>query len=93
MARSIIPELATQEVWFLTGSQTLYGDEVLAQVAEQSQQVVALLDGSDDVPCTVVWKPVLISRDSILETIRAANSDEDVLGIITWMHTFRPAKL
>jgi L-arabinose isomerase len=93
MARSIIPDLATNEVWFLTGSQTLYGDEVLAQVAEQSQQVVALLDKSDDVPCRVVWKPVLISRDSILETIRAANNADHVVGIITWMHTFSPAKM
>jgi len=93
MGRSIIPDLATHEVWFLTGSQTLYGDEVLAQVAEQSQQVVALLDRSDDVPCKVVWKPVLTSRDSILETIRAANDDADVVGIITWMHTFSPAKM
>jgi L-arabinose isomerase len=93
MARSIVPDLADQEVWFLTGSQTLYGHEVLAQVAAQSQQVVTMLDKSDDIPCTIVWKPVLTSRDAILQTIREANASPDVVGIVTWMHTFSPAKM
>ncbi|MDO9176615.1 MAG: hypothetical protein Q7V62_17550, partial [Actinomycetota bacterium] len=51
MGRSIVPNLAEHEVWFLTGSQTLYGEEVLAQVAAQSQIVAGLLDQSADVPC------------------------------------------
>ena len=58
-ARSIIPELTTFEVWFLTGSQGLYGEETLRQVAEQSQAVVAGLRAAHDIPVTVVWKPVL----------------------------------
>ncbi|WNM24791.1 L-arabinose isomerase [Demequina capsici] len=89
----IVPNLAEYEVWFLTGSQTLYGPEVLAQVAEQSQGVVDLLKESGDVPVTVVWKPVVKSRDEILDTIMAANADPKVIGIITWMHTFSPAKM
>ena len=93
MGRSIVPDLAELEIWFLTGSQTLYGDEVLAQVAAQSQQVVAMLDGSPDVPCKIVWKPVLTSREAILATMLAVNSAPHVIGIVTWMHTFSPAKM
>lgn len=89
----IVPNLAEYEVWFLTGSQTLYGPEVLAQVAEQSQGVADILKASGDIPVTLVWKPVVKSRDEILDTIRAANSDPKVIGLITWMHTFSPAKM
>jgi L-arabinose isomerase len=93
MGQSIIPDLAESEVWFLTGSQTLYGDEILAQVATQSQSVVGMLDDSDDVPCKVVWKPVLTSREAILQVILEANANPTVVGVITWMHTFSPAKM
>ncbi len=93
MARSIVPDLSTHEVWFLTGSQTMYGEEILAQVASQSQCVVAMLDDSADVPCRVVWKPVLTSREAILDTMLEANASPNVVGIITWMHTFSPAKM
>jgi L-arabinose isomerase len=90
---SIVPNLAEYEVWFLTGSQTLYGEEVLKQVAEQSQQVVELLRASGDVPVTIVWKPVLISRDGILDAMVEASADPKVIGVIAWMHTFSPAKM
>jgi L-arabinose isomerase len=90
---SIVPNLAQFEVWFLTGSQTLYGDEVLAQVADQSRAVVQLLTDSGDIPVTLVWKPVVKNRDEILATIMAANADPKVIGVITWMHTFSPAKM
>ena len=93
MTRSIVPDLATYEVWFLTGSQTLYGDEILAQVAQQSQHVVGLLDAAPDVPVRIVWKPVLTSRDAIFRTMLDVNADPNVLGVITWMHTFSPAKM
>ena len=93
MGRSIVPDLGTYEVWFLTGSQTLYGDEVLAQVAAQSQVVVGLLDGSPDVPCRIVWKPVLTSREAILDVMLRASAAPQVVGVITWMHTFSPAKM
>ncbi len=90
---SIVPNLAEYEVWFLTGSQTLYGDEVLSQVAEQSQGVVAHLQGADAVPVQVTWKPVQISREQIQATMLEANAAPNVIGVITWMHTFSPAKM
>ncbi|HEX4981700.1 MAG TPA: L-arabinose isomerase, partial [Ilumatobacteraceae bacterium] len=93
MGRCIVPEMADYEVWFLTGSQSLYGDEVLAQVATQSQCVADMLDKSADVPCRVVWKPVLTSREAISQAIREANASSRTVGIITWMHTFSPAKM
>ena len=93
MGRSIVPDLRDHEVWFLTGSQTMYGDEVLEQVATQSKGVVGLLDAAGDVPATIVWKPVLTSRDSIHRVMLEANSDPDVIGVICWMHTFSPAKM
>ena len=93
MTRSIIPDLAANEVWFLTGSQDLYGDETLRQVAEQSQNVVDQLNASSDVPVTVVWKPVLKGSDAIRRAMIDANSDDTVVGVIAWMHTFSPAKM
>ncbi|MDO8146920.1 L-arabinose isomerase [Isoptericola sp. b515] len=82
-----------REVWFLTGSQDLYGPETLEQVARQSQEVAAALDASGDVPAKVVWKPVLKDSASIRRAMLEANSDDSVLGVVTWMHTFSPAKM
>lgn len=91
--RSVIPDLAQYEVWFLTGSQDLYGDETLRQVAEQSQTVAAALDGASAVPARIVWKPVVKSRDGIRQAMLDANADDKVIGVIAWMHTFSPAKM
>ena len=93
MSRSIVPDLAAYEVWFLTGSQDLYGPETLQQVAEQSQAIATALGASSDVPVTVVWKPVLKDSDSIRRLALEANSDDKVVGVIAWMHTFSPAKM
>jgi len=90
---SIIPDLTTSTVWFLTGSQGLYGEETLRQVAEQSQAVAAGLAGSPDIPVTVEWKPVLTDSASIRRAMLEANADDSVIGVITWMHTFSPAKM
>ena len=84
---------ADREVWFLTGSQTLYGEETLRQVAEQSQAVAAGLDGAADVPVRIVWKPVLKESDAIRRAALEANADDAVIGVIVWMHTFSPAKM
>jgi L-arabinose isomerase len=78
------------EVWFVTGSQNLYGEETLAQVAEQSQTVVA---GLAELPVKIVWKPVLKDADSIRRMALEINSRDDVIGVIAWMHTFSPAKM
>jgi L-arabinose isomerase len=83
--------LDAYEVWFVTGSQNLYGEETLRQVAEQSQGVVAQLEGH--VPVKVVWKPVLKDADSIRRLALEANAADAVIGLIAWMHTFSPAKM
>jgi L-arabinose isomerase len=81
------------EVWFLTGSQGLYGEETLAQVAEQSRRIQEQLAQAPGTPATVVWKPVLTDADAIVATVLAANADPDCVGLIAWMHTFSPAKM
>ena len=93
MNGSIMPDLKTKTVWFLTGSQDLYGEETLRQVAEQSQQVAASLAGADAIPVTIEWMPVLKSSDAIRRAMIEANSNDSVIGVITWMHTFSPSKM
>jgi L-arabinose isomerase len=81
------------EVWFLTGSQTLYGEETLRKVAGQSREIADALEAASSVPVKVVWKPVLTEPDAIRRTILDANADDSVIGLIAWMHTFSPAKM
>lgn len=78
--------------WFCTGSQDLYGDACLANVAEHSQIIVEKLNKSGILPFEVIWKPTLISNTLIRQTFQEANADELCAGVITWMHTFSPAK-
>ncbi len=82
-----------KEIWFLTGSQHLYGDDVLKQVAADSRQIAEFLDGSGKLPARVVWKPVLTGPEAILEVCLAANTSPQCIGVITWMHTFSPARM
>ncbi|MBX9244595.1 L-arabinose isomerase [Actinotalea ferrariae] len=84
---------ADREVWFLTGSQDLYGEETLRQVAEQSQAIARELEAADAVPVRVVWKPVLKDREAIHRMALEANADPACVGVIAWMHTFSPAKM
>jgi len=79
------------EVWFLTGSQDLYGEETLRQVAEQSRAIADELGAG--VPVRVVWKPVLTSSDAIRRLALEANAADGVIGVVVWMHTFSPAKM
>lgn len=81
------------EFWFLTGSQDLYGDETLRQVAEDSKKVVEAFNADKKMPCKLVWKPTLLTADSIRETLEQANADRKCAGVIAWMHTFSPAKM
>ena len=78
--------------WFATGSQDLYGDECLRKVAEHSKIIVEKLNASGLLPFEVVWKPTLITNELIRKTFNEANADEECAGVITWMHTFSPAK-
>lgn len=84
---------STPTVWFLTGSQALYGDETLAQVADQSRAIAERIGATDALPVEVVWKPVLLDAGAIHRCMVEANADPDCVGVITWMHTFSPAKM
>ena len=81
------------QFWFCTGSQDLYGDECLRNVAEHSAKIVEGLNASGKLPFEVVLKPTLIDQASIRKTFNMANNDENCAGVITWMHTFSPAKM
>src|SRR5476651_1033961 len=92
-SKSIVPDLKKNEVWFLTGSQGLYGEETLAQVASQSQEIAKTLGAASDIPVTIVWKPVLTDSEAIKRLFLEANANDTVVGVIAWMHTFSPAKM
>jgi len=81
------------EIWFATGSQHLYGEETLRKVREDSEKIAAYLDKIEDIPVKVVFKPVLTSSDAITGLCLEANINEECIGLITWMHTFSPAKM
>ena len=78
--------------WFCAGSQDLYGDECLEHVAAHSKRMVEGLNESGVLPYKVIWKPTLLTNEQIRRTLNEANLDEECAGVITWMHTFSPAK-
>ncbi|WP_328992866.1 L-arabinose isomerase [Kribbella sp. NBC_01245] len=84
---------AAGEIWFLTGSQGLYGEDTLRQVAAQSQQIAAELGQSDEIGPRIVWKPVLTEPDAIQRICQEASIAPECVGVIAWMHTFSPAKM
>ncbi|RYG44304.1 L-arabinose isomerase, partial [bacterium] len=81
------------EIWFVTGSQHLYGEETLRKVAEHSERIATALDGSDRIPVQVVFKPVLTDPEGIRQLLRDADASESCAGLVLWMHTFSPAKM
>jgi L-arabinose isomerase len=85
--------LKNLEVWFVTGSQFLYGEETLRQVAEHSQQIAKELNGSEKISATMVFKPVLKTPEEIYQLCQDANAAKNCIGIVAWMHTFSPAKM
>jgi L-arabinose isomerase len=85
--------LADREVWFVTGSQHLYGPEVLDTVAEHGRAIAAALDAAPSIPLRVVAKPVLTGADSIRQLAADANLDARCVGLVAWMHTFSPARM
>jgi L-arabinose isomerase len=86
-------DLTQFDVWFVTGSQHLYGPETLEQVAEHSQAIARALGEAQSIPVNVVPKPVLTTPEAIRELCLEANADARCIGLITWMHTFSPAKM
>lgn len=81
------------ELWLVTGSQHLYGEQTLREVADHSRQIALALDASEVVPVKVVWQPTVKTTEEIYELIRKANDQDQVIGLIAWMHTFSPAKM
>ena len=85
--------LTNYEAWFVTGSQHLYGEETLKQVAEDSNKIARALSDSAKIPVKIVFKPVLKTPDEIYKLCLEANASPNCIGVITWMHTFSPAKM
>jgi L-arabinose isomerase len=85
--------LAGRAVWFVAGSQHLYGDEAIAQVDENAAHVASALDAEGSIPVSVVHKPAVTTPEAIRALCLAANSDGACVGVIVWMHTFSPARM
>ncbi|MDQ2948318.1 MAG: L-arabinose isomerase, partial [Acidobacteriota bacterium] len=86
-------DFAGLEIWFVTGSQHLYGEQTLKTVAEHSREIAGFLSDAKAIPVDVVFKPVLTTPDAITELCREANASKKCIGLIAWMHTFSPAKM
>jgi L-arabinose isomerase len=86
-------DLANLEVWFVTGSQDLYGPETLKKVQEHATTIARALASSPEIPVKIVCKPVMTSSDSIHQLCQDASSSKSCVGLITWMHTFSPARM
>lgn len=85
--------LKEYEIWFVTGSQHLYGEETLKKVAGHSQQIAKSFDESEHIPVRVVFKPTVKSAEEIYNVCQDANTAKNCIGIVAWMHTFSPAKM
>ena len=81
------------EVWMITGSQHLYGEETLEKVSEHSKEIAAYLNNSIQMPVRVVIKPTVKTTEEVFEVCQAANASKLCIGVIAWMHTFSPAKM
>ncbi|PIF61136.1 L-arabinose isomerase [Flavobacterium sp. 11] len=86
-------DISQKEVWFVVGSQELYGEETLRKVAEHSQHIAKGLHASSHIPVKIVYKDVVKSPAQITNVCLEANSNKNCIGIIAWMHTFSPAKM
>ncbi len=86
-------DLKKLEVWFVTGSQHLYGEETLKKVAEHSQTISKALDAENLIPVSIVYKPTVKTPEEIFSLCQEANQAKNCIGIIAWMHTFSPAKM
>ncbi|MDD5781425.1 MAG: L-arabinose isomerase [Muribaculaceae bacterium] len=89
----MIKEFENYEVWFVTGAQLLYGGDAVVAVDGHSKEMVAGLNESGRLPIKVVYKGTANSSKEVAEVFAAANNDKKCVGVITWMHTFSPAKM
>jgi L-arabinose isomerase len=81
------------EIWFVTGSQHLYGEEILNQVADHSRTIAAFLNEDENIPVKIIYKPTVKTTEEIYQVCLEANNTKNCIGIIAWMHTFSPAKM
>ena len=86
-------DISQKEIWFITGSQHLYGEEALKQVASNSQEITKGLDASKHIPVKIVFKPTVTTPSEITAICFEANNTKNCIGLISWMHTFSPAKM
>jgi L-arabinose isomerase len=89
----MIVDISQKEIWFVVGSQELYGEETLRKVAEHSQEIANGIDASSHIPVKIVYKEVVKSPAQITNVCMEANSNKNCIGIVAWMHTFSPAKM
>ncbi|HTF21459.1 MAG TPA: hypothetical protein VK658_25450, partial [Chryseolinea sp.] len=90
---NIVKDLRKLEVWFITGSQHLYGEETLKLVASHAQEIARHIDHDPTIPVTVVYKPVVKTPEEIVHICREANQSPECIGLMAWMHTFSPARM
>ena len=81
------------EVWFVTGTQHLYGEETLNQVAAHSQEIAKGINDSAAIPVKIVYKDLVKTPNEITDLCLEANTNKNCIGLILWMHTFSPAKM
>jgi L-arabinose isomerase len=86
-------KITQNEVWSITGSQHLYGEETLAKVSEHSEVIAKELNQSDAISVKIIFKPIVKTTEEIFQICQDANQAVNCIGIITWMHTFSPAKM
>ena len=86
-------DLKKLELWFVTGSQHLYGEETLKQVANHSEKIAAGLNNSQNIPVSIVFKPIVTTPEEIYRICQEANTAKNCIGVVAWMHTFSPAKM
>lgn len=82
-----------KECWFVVGSQHLYGDEALKQVKADAQKITDALNESGLLPYPIILQELAVSADQITELMKEVNYRDEVIGVMTWMHTFSPAKM
>ncbi|MBC9932712.1 L-arabinose isomerase [Chitinophaga qingshengii] len=86
-------ELKKREIWLITGSQHLYGEAALQEVAQHSREIAAGINDSEHMPVTVIYKPVVTTPEEIYAVCMEANAAVNCIGVVLWMHTFSPAKM
>lgn len=85
--------LKEQEIWFVVGSQLLYGEEVLNTVAKRGLEMAAYINANENIPCKFIYKGTIKSNEEVTKIIKEANYDDNCVGIVTWCHTFSPSKM